>query len=260
MAAIARRLLVANAAACPDLHHDFGVVLGSPSAVSWGAQVAQVWPDGAAAAAGLQGEDRVRRVNGVPWSTDRGELTKFATALAQIPQATRLELAVERHGVMHRLTLTGQPRCAVEVRLSPRPVINAAALGHTIVIGGGLEQLLRDDSELAFAVAHEMAHVVLGHTAPARRAEISAPARRRALEEEADKLALRLMAQASYDAAAASAAWLKIADASRPALVRLLDIHGPYPATAVRAAYLADEARHLADKGNPWRLGARLAR
>lgn len=260
VAAITRRLLMANAALCPDPRHDFGLILGSPNTASWGAPIARVWPDGAAQGAGLRAGDVVRLVNGVPWSADPEELARFDTALARVSHGAKLDLVVERHGISRHVRLAGQPRCAGEARLSAQPFLNAAALGRTIVIGGGLERLLRDDAELAFAIAHEAAHIVLGHTAPERQAEIGVTARRRVLEQEADALALGLMARAGYDPAAASPAWLKIADASRPPLHRLLDIHGPYPATAVRAAFLADGAARMAGEGGPQLLAGRLAR
>lgn len=260
VAAITRRLLVANAALCPDTQHDYGLVLGAPNTVSWGAPITHVWPDGAAQAAGLRGGDLVRLVNGVPWSADPQELARFDAALARVAHGGELELVVERRGVSRHVRLAGRSRCAIEARLSPQSFLNAAALGRTIVIGGGLERLLRDDAELAFVIGHEAAHVVLGHTAPERQAEIGVTARRRVLEQEADALALGLMARAGYDPAAASRAWLKIADASRPPLHRLLDIHGPYPATAVRAAFLADGAARMTGESGHQLLARRLAR
>lgn len=262
VAAITRRLLMANAALCPDPQHDFGLVLGSPNTASWGAPITHVWPDGAAQAAGLRGGDLVRLVNGVPWSADPEELARFDGTLARVSHGGELELVVERHGVSRHVRLAGRSRCAIEARLSPQSSLNAAALGRTIVIGGGLERLLRDDAELAFVIGHEAAHVVLGHTAPERQAEIGVTARRRVLEQEADALALALglMARAGYDPAVASRAWLKIADASRPPLHRLLDIHGPYPATAVRAAFLADGAARMTGESGHQLLARRLAR
>lgn len=53
------------------------------------------------------------------------------------------------------------------------------------------------DDEAAFVVAHELAHVVLGHSQPNRSA-----AERRRQEREADRLAPWLMANAGYDPAA----------------------------------------------------------
>jgi hypothetical protein len=50
------------------------------------------------------------------------------------------------------------------------------------------------DDEAAFVVAHELAHVVLGHSRPGRSA-----AERRNDEREADRLAPWLMANAAYD-------------------------------------------------------------
>ena len=116
------------------------------------------------------------------------------------------------------------------------------------MIDAGLERLLRDDAELAFAIAHETAHILLGHTAADRQSDIGDLTRRRAMEQQADAAALRLMARAGYAPDAAALAWPKIADASRPPLARLMDLHGPYMATGERTAFLAGEAGRLAGR------------
>ena len=242
---IARRLLLANADGCAERRHDFGLETAAPSGRSWGAPVTVVWPDGPARAAGLQPGDLIRTINGVPWSADARERERFVASLADAGRTPRMALVVERDGQPQTLTLAGQPRCHAEVRLSDQPFINATVEGSQIVIGGGLERLLADDAELAFALAHEAAHLILGHTAPEQARAIVTRADRVALEQEADALAVELMAQAGYRPDAAAGAWLKVADASRTPLLRLMDIRGPYPATQERAAFLAAAASRL---------------
>lgn len=255
--AIARRLLLASADLCAEQRSDFGLVTTPPSANSWGAPIARVWPASPADRFGLRAGDRVQAVNGVPWSADAGERQRFAEALAAADTAPRVTLAFERDGRREVVTLPGEPRCHAEVRVSVQPFVNATAAGRTIVLGGGLVRLLADDAELAYAVAHEAAHIVLGHTAPAWRSAAGDPAQRRALEREADAMAVRLMSAAGYAAAAASTAWAKVADANRPPLARLMDLHGPYMSTPERTAFLAAEAARLAPGHG---LAARLSR
>lgn len=245
VAGIARRLLLASAPLCPERRSDFGLEVGPATLFSWGAPITTVWSDGPAAAAGLRAGDLIRAVNAVPWSADAVERALFETALAAAPHAPRVTLAVERDGLPRIVTLIGRPQCQAELRVSPQPFVNATAVDSTIVIGGGLERLLPDDAELAFAVAHEAAHIALGHTAPAQRGAIGARSQRLAMERDADALALRLMARAGYDPAAAARAWPKIADAGRTPLLRLMDIHGPYMGTVERTAFLTSEADRL---------------
>lgn len=258
--AIARRLLLAHPGACAERRSDYGLVTGPATSSSWGAPLAVVWPDGPAAAAGLRPGDLIRTVDGVPWSADPIERQRFIAALVAAPRAGKVVLGIAHGAGLRAVALTGQPRCHVEVRVSAQPFINASATASTIVIGGGLERLLGDDAELAFAVAHEAAHVVLGHTAPDRRAAIGISDQRLALEREADAFALGLMSAAGYPASAAATAWIKIADASRPPLARLMDLHGPYMATAERTAFLTATAARLAAPASPRLPAARRSR
>lgn len=251
IASIARRLLIAQAPDCAEQESDFGLIAAPPTASSWGAPIAVIWPDGPAARAGLRPGELIRAVDGVPWSADAAERARFHQALVAAPRAADVVLTIERGDERRTIRVTGQARCRADVRLSPRPFINATAVAGAVVIGGGIERLLRDDAELAFAVAHEAAHVILGHTAPERRTGIALRDQRRAMEQEADALAVRMMAAAGYAPDAAARAWAKIADAGRAPLLRLLDIHGPYPATRERTAFLAAAAARLTPPRQP---------
>src|SRR5688572_1267729 len=71
---------------------------------------------------------------------------------------------------------------------------NAFALpGQRVLVTRGMLALAGDEAELAAVLAHEVAHVVLGH------ASGRPPANRVASEAEADRLALRFLAAAGYD-------------------------------------------------------------
>lgn len=254
---LARRILVANAADCMQRQSDHGFTAGPVQSHPGGVPVLAIEPGGPAAQAGLRPGDTIRAINAVPWSTDRAELATFLSALAQIGNRAVLDLAIERDDQPIHLRLTGRAMCRGTATLVPGTTVSASAVGETIVIHAGLERLLRDDAELAFAVAHEAAHLVLGHTAPEQRAAISDPVRRRELEQAADATALRLMWRAGYPPAAAASAWPKIADASRAPLRRLLDIHGPYLPTAERTAFLQQQADSLTARGSRGTVRAR---
>ncbi len=119
----------------------------------------------------------------------------------------RIESAVDAAREIHlRLTgmaptLRGVPACHVHFELTTD--------GKGAQAGDGLVQVsramlaeTRSDDEAAFVMAHETAHIVLGHQA---RRKASGKARAVVLdtEREADRIAVWLMANAGYDPAVA---------------------------------------------------------
>lgn len=98
-------------------------------------------------------------------------------------------------------TLTGVPACATRFELldgSQGP----AADGTRVVVGVGFDGFLWPDEELAAALAHELAHNILGH-----RATFDRIGRKRKLvrlsERDADRLMPWLLRNAGYDPRAA---------------------------------------------------------
>ena len=83
--------------------------------------------------------------------------------------------------------------CAVAFELSDRSGANAYSYGDLIIIDRGLVRFAGDDAELAFVLAHELAHSLLGLRKFANREE------RQRLEMTADNIALYLLARAGYD-------------------------------------------------------------
>jgi hypothetical protein len=83
--------------------------------------------------------------------------------------------------------------CAVAFQLSGQSGANAYSYGDLIIIDPGLVRFAGDDAELAFVLAHEMAHSLLGPRESANREE------RQRLELTADNIALHLIARAGYD-------------------------------------------------------------
>jgi beta-barrel assembly-enhancing protease len=98
-------------------------------------------------------------------------------------------------------TIESEPGCLSEVELIPSRKLNASADGRIVQITTGVLEQTRDDAELAFVIAHEMAHNILRHP--------ETPGARRHEEIEADRLAIKLMIASGYDADAAARFWTR---------------------------------------------------
>lgn len=98
--------------------------------------------------------------------------------------------------------------CANKVGLESSPVKNAHTNGQTILVTTAMIDALSDD-ELAFIIAHELAHSVAGHDIE----NGSYPA----AELEADRIALFLMARAGFHLPAADNALQKLGVAGQSA-------------------------------------------
>lgn len=121
---------------------------------------------------------------------DRIDAVLLATGRADFTDADGREIAVE-----------GEPACITRFELLSSGS-KAAADGHRVVIGRKLVEALPEDELLAAALAHELAHNLLGH-----HARLDASGRSwskvKATEREADRLSAWLLTNAGYDPQAA---------------------------------------------------------
>lgn len=99
------------------------------------------------------------------------------------------------------IAVTGQPTCVTRFELRSSGS-QAQADGHRVVIGRRLVETLPEDELLAAALAHELAHNLLGHRARLAR-EGRSWGHIKATEREADRLSVWLLANAGYDPRAA---------------------------------------------------------
>jgi beta-barrel assembly-enhancing protease len=102
---------------------------------------------------------------------------------------------------------------------------------NNVLLSRGLVAGMQTESELAFVIAHEMAHQVLGHTAlaPERYDPISAADTRFVLEKAADQEAVGIIALAGYHPYSAISALMHAYSVASPGT----DPHG-YPDLAQR--------------------------
>lgn len=147
----------------------------------------------------LEAEGRfVRSV--IPGSpADRAQVNAGDHILSGWPMRADAPLVTQR-GVV---AMTPQTACVAPAFVIDSPVPNAATDGREIELSSTLVEQAGDDAALALIIAHEMAHVLRGHTPDRLRGRGA----RWAAELQADADALILMRNAGYDVANTVAGW-----------------------------------------------------
>jgi hypothetical protein len=174
--------------------------------------VLQIVPGSAADRAGLHVDDEIITV-GNTVVEDPSAVQRGAPSYAREEQFSRIlsaELAkgptlitVRRAGQLVRMTLNGQAGCGGDVILSNSSDLNAWSDGRRVMVTTAMMQQTRSDDELAFVIAHEMAHNILGHADKKDAFSLLGvlgigSARVRRMETDADSYAVPLMSYAGY--------------------------------------------------------------
>ncbi len=227
IATIAFRLSTRNQGNCPALGPASGLVLHSlgqyGQAFRAGAQTIWKFPspvsieavvtDSPAAQAGLQAGDGLEAIQGRTFNSSAppGVPATYLRDAAEnhlqnLPVGAPIDLTVRRGDQLISVVLHPIPACRTRLEVVPGNSIKARSDGAIIQIGQEFAEQLSDD-ELAFALAHELAHTIRQHRwwltqlemdkskAAQRRHSILA----RQFEDEADLLALQLLATAGWD-------------------------------------------------------------
>ncbi len=195
-----------------------------------GAGVLAVVAGSAAAQAGLAAGDLLLSINGVqlprsaqPSKSDARAHRKVAEeADALVEQQMRggsATLEISRMGEPISIMLKPVIGCAARGRLARSSQANAFADGRYAIMTTKMLEFVQNDDELAVVMAHEIAHNLLAH--PARLEAQKVPhgilrgigknaSRVRSTEEEADRLALKLLWSAGYDLGVAIPFWRRL--------------------------------------------------
>lgn len=231
--------------------------------------VAYVVPGSPAASAGLLVGDVVLAVSGrrVEGGTGAGQRAGRAIAAA-LAEAGGVVLAVERGGKPLAIRVGGARIADMPVRIRGGNRVNAWALGRRVEINAGMLRFVENEHELAFIIAHEMAHNALRHhravlwnyllgtagdgllaflgiLTPNLGGLSAAAARSEAFEYEADLFALRWMVEAGFDPAQAFDLWPRLAALSAPPRTGrpVIRSHPPAPERAAFMRAVAVELR-----------------
>ena len=197
-----------------------------------GPGVTLVVPDSPAAAAGMMPGDVVIAIDGVALPPEQGMDLPFAAPRAHARSDAILDLidraaaraftlTVLRGGGAMSLRIVPSPACPSRVHLARSTQRNAFADGTHVFLTTALVARLRSDDELAFFIAHEMAHNILGHAAVMRGDTVRRGLGRtlgrsgeiiRGVERDADTLAGRMMLAAGYDPVTGASALVRMDD------------------------------------------------
>ncbi len=240
-ATIGYRLATASATSCARtepvtglLLHDLSAYpLSVRSAVSARYRMAEgfgilgIVPGSPADEGGLKAGDEIVALNEVPIAKlglppvaiepSYARIEAFVAILTNALTVGPVVVKVRNLLDIRKVNLTGRTACAAPVAVVPGDRPEAWSDAHYAAVTQGLARLARDD-ELAFAVAHEMAHVLLQHAGEPHGplTTIGIGGRRsRERERAADRLGTILMVRAGYDANGAEAFLQRMA-ASHP--------------------------------------------
>jgi predicted Zn-dependent protease len=211
--------------------------------------VAYVHPRLPAALAGLAPGDRVMQANARSVTQYGAEDVMILVRRMTVARIQPLQLEVTRAGDRRSLTMWAVPACQFKLQLVKSDQINGITDGRRIGVTTGAMTLLRSDDELAWVLAHEIAHNVLSHSQNIRlramlkaflaattgaSSEASVPFERRSLEAQADYVGAYIMARADYDVQAIKQFWRRLESLRSRENTPEMDV--THPTTAERLA------------------------
>lgn len=175
--------------------------------------VAAVEQGSAAARAGVRPGDQLVAISGqaLPPASARATRARQERIEAAMLRDD-LEIIVQRGEHAIPVHIAREPGCASEFLIGRGRGLRAASSdGARVVVSAEIVDFAASDDELALALAHELAHNILGHNKGFAAQRVAGDdrsgAKSRDRELEADRWALYLMARAGYDIGVAPGFW-----------------------------------------------------
>jgi beta-barrel assembly-enhancing protease len=207
-------------------------------------------PQGSPAAeAGLAPGDLILSIDGQPLSRGEGAAESYdglqanAATLDAAAAQGPVTLRIRRAGVEREVAVRPTSACVYPTQVEVTGKLRSRADGRNIFISDGMVSVAADDDQLAFVLAHELAHAILEHrTRPdvtgARGASNGAITLRRGLslsaEADADRMGLYLLARAGFDPYLAVEFLTRFEAADRGARFAQFNSGGIYESAPVR--------------------------
>lgn len=245
------------------LRADDGKVMASEGNRVPRVTVTYVHPGFPAAAAGLRAGAGITAVNGVATTGMDGNQVMQLLHRAAVARVQPLTLSVEDAGRVAELNFDGVWACKFSVHIVTSDHINAYADGTRILLTTGILRFVAGDDELAFVLAHEIAHNALEHSQATRLKSVldgflaattgepnpgTPPPVRRSLEAQADYVGMHIVARAGFDVRAAGSFWRRLirvsATGTGPHFVL------PHPDTPDRLMAFERAVREIEEKGS----------
>jgi hypothetical protein len=244
--------------------------------------IVDVAPNSPAAEAGLKAGDLILNVA----RASKGIANEYSlrpVAAQEIQKAfvdgagEPIMLLVRRGTSMERVTVRSLLGCPYPINVGYTADFNAASDGQSIAIGTGVFNVAGDDSELAFVVAHELAHNILKHVEKSQGnaaiggliglsldiaaaaagvntqglgwktgAQAGAKAYSQEFERETDYLAIFMLSRAGYDTAKAPTLFRRLS-AEYPGMITQ-NYLATHPSNPERIAAMQEAITEIRDK------------
>ena len=234
-------------------------------------QVTGVLPESGAAQAGLQTGDILLTVQGRPLPQGQNAERQTAILLAPLLKGmTAVKVDIERKNTAFTLNVPLTPACSFTIESGNTDIVNAYNDGRRILITRGMMTFAKSDEDLAYVLAKEISHNILGHARKQKNnaamggiidnlaqvrpdmSTLNGTAGVQPFSQEndaaADRLSLYLLARAGYNPANALIFWQRLA-AQYPGTV-LNSYTAIHPATSYRLIELQKNLDILKTKQN----------
>lgn len=197
-------------------------------------RVSAVLPGSAAAKAGIRAGDILVAAEGIAFPAGEHAEREAAELLAPLAaERDVLSLTVLRGRQTRELKVPLTTACAFNIEVGQADLVNAYGDGYRILVTRGMLRAVRNDRELAYVLAKEIAHNVLGHAARQNQgatmggiidnlarlepdlSTLAGSSGLRPLRPEfdtaADRLSVYLLARAGYDVTGVAGFWRRLA-------------------------------------------------